>query len=173
MYLHAFGEQQYFPIVYTLESPFPDGCVLYEVRMTYLNATNYGVGNVCSDMLYCGGPYATMDEHCWAIWQDWAHHYVYNYHNQVYYAPQAFDYSPHVYQFELAGNYCAAYMDGNLLGGAYTNRRPTYVMFGNNAVVSGGPEVWSSIKVDYVRIWLTEPTATEPTTWSRIKAQYQ
>lgn len=173
MHLDTAGDQVVFPFVYTLENQFPEGSFRYEVRMAYDSATNYGVGNVCSDSLVCGRPYEFMDQFCFVIWQDWAHHFVYDYANQVYYAPAAFDYSPHTYSFQVDGGWCQAYMDGDLLGSAFANRRPEYVMFGNNYDPQSHPEAWSSIRVDYVRIWTIMPTSAEACTWSRIKGLYR
>jgi hypothetical protein len=158
-----------FPVVTTLNDPFPPGDFLVRVRLRYVSVA------------WCGDGFGALDnfwedyygDACrpFLLWQDQLGWYSYSGGTGYYYIGPGPNTDYHVYEWiYLNGRYTFS-LDGATLSSGDCAPRATRLFFGHPHPISCAP--WTSFEIDYVHVEPTGATPTQKSTWGSVKARYR
>lgn len=153
-----------FPVVTTIQNPFPDGDFAVTVGLRYLQVA------------YCGDGFGAVDnfhgEGCspFKLWQDGGGWYVYSGSQDYALLSPSPNTDYHVYEWRYVNGYYLFYLDDVLTAGGGCAPRPTKFFFGHPHPIACNQTNWTSFQIDFVDIRPIGAVPTGATTWGRIRA---
>jgi hypothetical protein len=157
-----------FPVVTSVQDPFPPGDFVVRVRMRYNTVVQAGDGFGALDNFWgdegaaCRPFLAWQDGNVWFVEAG----------GPMYLLSPRPDTQYHVYEWTYIGGRYAVALDGTTLSVNDCTLRPTKLFFGHPHPIIAGPP-WTSFEIDYVRVEPFGATPTQKSAWGSVKALYR